>query len=245
MRIWLICLLVLCPVASSAAAIHDRHYNFDAELPPGFQAWPADQPLISIKTIHAFYKGDLTDDQPDTLIGIEHLGGVIGRERLDVAKIPGLPPGSHAKVEEAKWKSFDINVLVVHMVRNGIQIATVSAQVPLVPEAIQIHVAGPVETEPQLRGYLRYVLDSLKGESNWLSTSERLGRLVGGISTLVVVIGAVAGVIIIARRRRSPATQPMYPQTYAPAQGPAQPPGKNRPPPVRQVKPHEKPPWEQ
>src|SRR5438552_12468994 len=69
-----------------------------------------------------------------------------------------------------------------------------TAQVPLRREAIQIVAAGPGVRAAAVLATLNQVLGSLKGETNWLSPTERAARL-GTIAGWI--IGIAIGVLIV------------------------------------------------
>jgi hypothetical protein len=194
MRIFM--LVVMCMCASLAAQdINDTRYSFTARMPAGFQAWPSSRRMPSASTIYCYYLGDLNDDQPEVVIGIEHLGGVIGREKLDGKSIPPGLPTTNVSMETETWKEFEINVFSMQMNTNGYLVHGYSAQVPLKKEAIQINIAGLESRRAEIREYLRFVLANLDGESNWLTGSERIAKLAGGLLGLGLFVGFIVLVI--------------------------------------------------
>jgi len=77
-----------------------------------------------------------------------------------------------------------------------------TAQVPLRREAIQVVAAGPGARAAEVLATLNQVLGSLKGETNWLSSTERAGRL-GTIAgwILGIAIGLLIVRFVVTRRR--------------------------------------------
>jgi hypothetical protein len=232
-------LLALACCALSAQDINDSRYGFTAKVPPDFKPMLADRPKTSPDTIHAFYKGNLNDDHPNLVIGIETLGGTIGREGIDLGKMP-LTPGARANVETTDWKGFEVALLVMFMSTNGHDMVSLVAQIPLRREAIQVIVAGPRSDEAVLRSYLAFMLDNLQGESNWLGGSERVGRLVIGLVKLGGFLVVVAVIIIVIVRSVSKQKPPGYPPPYPPQQGYPYPP-PHAPPYPPQPGPHSHP----
>lgn len=227
MRIFLLLVLFALACGLSAEFVDDSRYNFRATIPPGFQPLPSHMPRISESTIHAYYLGDLEDDQPDVVIGFENLGGVIGREKLDESSLPPGVRGMDMTFERAQWEEFEIDLMVLRMADNGVDMISLAAQVPLKPEAIQVNIAGPQSQEQQVRGYMRAVLDNMEGESNWLTVEERNARLVEGVGkmivAIIVVVAIIVSIVAFSRSRRRP---PGYPSAY-PTQYPHAPPGPN------------------
>ena len=78
--------------------------------------------------------------------------------------------------------------------QGGGAITVYTAQVPLRREAIQIVAAGPGVRAAAVLATLNQVLGSLKGETNWLSPTERAARL-GTIAGWI--IGIAIGVLIV------------------------------------------------
>ena len=67
-------------------------------------------------------------------------------------------------------------------------------------EAVQLSVAGPADQEGRGHAIMEATLASLEGETNWLTSAERSGRL-GTIAGWWIGI-AVAAIAILAWRKR-------------------------------------------
>ena len=74
------------------------------------------------------------------------------------------------------------------------------AQVPLRPEAVQLSVAGPADQETRGQAILEATLASLEGETNWLTSTERAGRLGTAAGWWIAI--AVAVIAVLAWRKR-------------------------------------------
>lgn len=101
----------------------------------------------------------------------------------------------------ARWKTFDLELVVAHIAKGTQRLVSLTAQVPLVGQAVQVNLVGPAADEARLLGELQSILGSLDGQSSWLSDderSERLGKLVG---FLVVGLGALTVAAVVRRRR--------------------------------------------
>ena len=112
-----------------------------------------------------------------------------------------LPTPGNASWEKHPWRSFQIDVVRVQEQPGGIQTITFNAQVPLKPHALQVSVFGLAGEEKQLREDLRSILASIEGESNWLTTEERVSRGAEGFGRLIILVAfvVVAGSLIIGR----------------------------------------------
>jgi len=75
-------------------------------------------------------------------------------------------------------------------------------QVPLRPEAIQLVLAGPSKQAGGAEPILTAILAGLEGQTNWLSSSERAGRLGTIVGWVVgIAIGVLIVRIVVTRRR--------------------------------------------
>src|SRR6266700_858318 len=86
------------------------------------------------------------------------------------------------------------------MRQEGKPVFVLLAQVPLRREAVQRSVAGPVDQAARGQAIMEATLASLEGETNWLSSTERAGRL--GKAAGVWISIAVALVAVLAWRKR-------------------------------------------
>lgn len=192
------CFSLLPSVSQSRAdTVTDPKLGFTLKLSSEFIPRP-DLVGATPDIVHAFQYGDATEDGIAVLLLIEKLGGVIGRERL---KKQDLPPGFKGDLFVATWQGYEIDGFEVPEADNGINAITYNVQIPLKGEAIQIKLFGPADREENLRLLLRQILDSLEGESNWLSSaapSTVAGRKHYGTVLLCLgMVGIVAGLVIL------------------------------------------------
>jgi hypothetical protein len=158
----IIAVTILIIPAMRKARAFAAQANIKIQAPLGFRDYPEAKTRESV--LQAFISGDPLDAEPDIVLLVIDLGGIIGKENLALAaaKKEGVEP------VKLKWKSHDIPVVKVSERHDdGLEIMTYNAQVPLVPKAIQIRVAGVKEKEEELEQILRIVLSSIEGESNW------------------------------------------------------------------------------
>jgi hypothetical protein len=107
---------------------------------------------------------------------------------------------ANTQVVSFKWKGFDVSGLKTLTTQAGQPVFVLVAQVPLRKEAVQLSVAGPADQAGRGQAILEATLASLEGETNWLTSTERAGRL-GTIAGWWTGI-AVAAIAILAWRKR-------------------------------------------
>ncbi len=148
--------------------IADRERGFTWSVPDGFR--PAPQVIQqNPKIIHAFSYSDPGSERPVMVLYMTKLGGVLGRERLSMAK---MSPGFKGTVLSMRWRDFEVDAVEVPEAGGTI---TFNAQVPLKREAVQVSMVGPSGRRAELLSYLQASLDGLTGESNWTAS--------GGVSS--------------------------------------------------------------
>ena len=120
---------------------------------------------------------------------VQRMRATLGREHLKSSDLP-----AKSQLLTVRWKGLDIDAIRTDTSQAGTPITIYTAQVPLRKEAIQVVVAGPRARATETLAILNSVLGSLKGETNWLSSTERAGR----VGTIVGwVIGIAIGLIIV------------------------------------------------
>ncbi len=199
---------VLCAIAHGVAAaplgtIRDAEHGFSFTVPDGFTDDPQGR---GPDTTYVFVRGK-ADEPSFTQLKILQMHGVLGRGSHDREKAERLSREAlRAKgleltdfdLRKLTWKSFDIEVFVVHVAGTDKKLILV-ADVPLKPEAIQIALAGPSSDEARLTAELQAVLASLDGPTNWKTDDERilaLAKLIG------MAVGALVGVWWLPRLRK-------------------------------------------
>jgi hypothetical protein len=173
--------------------IDDTKFGFKLTLPDRFVPDPA---KVGGDTIYA-YTRPANGARPALWIMVERMRGVIGQEKLG----PPPPGGPAVSISTEKWKTFDLQVMHTSASINGLEIVAITTQVPLAGEAIQLTLGGPATEEAELQTINRSLLASLDGRSNWMSGEDRWGKLYVGITTMVLVGGGIAAVIIFAMRQ--------------------------------------------
>jgi hypothetical protein len=168
---------------TAGETVSDQQLGFRLTVPDGFVSAPD---RVQGKVIYAFQHPPAGNQKVGTFIAVSRLGGVLGREKLDPREASARGPGFALSSE--KWKDFDIEVFRVPEQIGDLKLLTFNAQVPLKPEAIQIAVIGEAGQEEELRGALRSVLRTLDGQTNWLNTEQRVGKLAEGLTRLGMTI---------------------------------------------------------
>jgi uncharacterized membrane protein len=180
---------VLCSAApASAPSISDGDLKITLQLPEGFEPIPGSHPPPNTDIRYAF--GRMGPDGKSRICVLVHaLRGVIGRERIGEAARSRL-----AGLYLEKWKSFELEVLVVKEDLAGGCFVTRNVQVPVTPRAIQLSVVGPQSQDAELAELTRTLLASMDGPTNWLTTEERVGS---GIEAVVRVSLCVLGILAV------------------------------------------------
>lgn len=128
---------------------------------------------------------------------IQRMRTTIPREAAKAEDIPGT-----AQLVPFKWKTFDISGMSTLATQAGETVYALVAQVPLKPEAIHIIFGGPADQEARGKELMQAALTSLEGQTNWLTDTERAGRL-GNAAGWWIGIAAAATIVIILRKRRT------------------------------------------
>src|SRR5438309_926358 len=126
---------------------------------------------------------------------VARMHGVLPREAMRQEDVP-----ANTQVVSFKWKGFDVGGLKTLTTQAGQPVFVLVAQVPLRKEAVQLSVAGPADQAGRGQAILEATLASLEGETNWLTSAERSGRL--GRAAGVGIGIAVAAIAILAWRAR-------------------------------------------
>jgi len=178
-------LLLLLILPCSAVEISDpaRHFNF--LLPDGY----IDNPMAHVQPpiVRALYLPSQTQNPLDgTFVSIEDMNGVLAQQ--DLSNYP-IPPGS--TLFQAKWKDFDINVFRSYVPLNGIQVVQYSAQIPLVPHAIQLTFISASTHEANVAELMQVTVPTVEGSTNWQKSDTQFERI-------VKIVTALAGIVVIA-----------------------------------------------
>jgi hypothetical protein len=196
---------------AAAVTVDDAEHGFRFTTPAGYADYPEGR---GPGVLHVFAHGK-PDEPSFSLIRIHALGGTIDRspiiketvERAAHESVRGtgveLLRFDYRKIA---WKGFELDEVVSFIDAGGDRkLLTMTTQVPLRKQALQLVILGPAAEEARVGADLRALLGSIEGKSNWLSDYERgekLGRLVG---FAVVALGALVFIVFMIRRRRAQA----------------------------------------
>ncbi len=196
---------------AAGATVDDAEHGFRFTVPAGYVDYPEGR---GPGVLHVFAHG--TPDEPSfSLIRIHALGGTIDRQPIIKETVERA---AHQSVRgtgveilrfdyrKIAWKGFELDEVVSFVDAGGDKkLLTMTTQVPLRKQALQLIILGPAAEEARVGADLQALLGSIDGKSNWLSDYERgekLGRLVG---VAVVAIGGLIFLVWLIRRRRAQA----------------------------------------
>ena len=120
---------------------------------------------------------------------VQRMRGTLARGRMKTADVP-----PSAQLKTYKWKGFEIDGFRADTAQGGTAVVILAVQVPLRGEAIQLILAGPADQGQRAEAIMTSTIASLEGETNWLTSTERAGRL-GNI--VGWGLGIAVGVILV------------------------------------------------
>jgi hypothetical protein len=195
-----VCACVITSIAR-AEEVSDATLRFSLTIPQGFQRDPK---VVGAKPdfIYAFRKAGSRGI--DTLIIVERLRAVIGREHFDAAQITAAH--KQARMLTFPWRGFDVDALEIPEQVGAVRIVHCNVQMPLKPEAIQIDFIGPQDEAAKLKALAEQVVASVKGESNWLASSAppivARSNYYGAILLGTLAAAVAAGLVLLWLVRR-------------------------------------------
>ncbi len=186
--------LLLSLVATTAAQsqVRNSELGYTLTLPQGF-TFPEARSQKDV--VDAWTEATPTSPEGALVILIARMHGILPREAMRQEDVP-----ANTQVVSFKWKSFDVSGFKTQTSQAGKPVFVLVAQVPLRPEAVQLSVAGPADQQTRGQAIMEAMLASLEGETNWLTSSERAGRL--GTAAAWWIAIAVAAVLVLAWRKR-------------------------------------------
>ncbi|HXL53765.1 MAG TPA: hypothetical protein VN945_11585 [Gemmatimonadales bacterium] len=187
--------LLLSLVAATAAQsqVRNSELGYTLTLPQGFTAFPEARSQKDV--VDGWTEATPTSLDGALVILIARMHGILPREAMRQEDVP-----ANTRVVSFKWKSFDVSGFKTQTSQAGKPVFVLVAQVPLRPEAVQLSVAGPADQQTRGQAIMEATLASLEGETNWLTSSERAGRL--GTAAAWWIGIAVAAVLVLAWRKR-------------------------------------------
>jgi len=182
-------------VAATAAQsqVRNAELGYSLTLPDGFTDFPEARSQKDV--VDSWSEATPVSANGALVLLVVRMHGALPREAMRQEDIP-----ANTQVVSFKWKGFDVSGLKTLTTQAGLPVFVLVAQVPLRREAVQLSVAGPADQKARGQAIMEATLASLEGETNWLTSTERAGRL-GTIAGWWIGI-AVAVIAVLAWRKR-------------------------------------------
>jgi hypothetical protein len=194
MRVMRAVILFLLVVATAGESqVRNAELGYSLTLPEGFTDFPEARSQKDV--VDSWSEATPVSANGALVFLVVRMHGILPREAMRQEDVP-----ANTQVVSFKWKGFDVSGLRTQASQAGKPVFVLVAQVPLRPEAVQLSVAGPADQETRGQAIMEATLASLEGETNWLTSTERAGRL-GNIAGWWIGI-AVAVIAILAWRKR-------------------------------------------
>jgi hypothetical protein len=132
------------------------------------------------------------------ILCVQRMHGVLPREAMRREDVPAT-----TQLVSFKWKEFDLQGLRSLVSQRGEQAFVLVTQVPLRREAVQLFFSGPMDQETRGHALMTETLASFEGESNWLTSTERAGRLGTAAGWWIGIAVAVIAVVAWRKRRQA------------------------------------------
>ena len=166
-------------------------------LPSGFTAFP--EGLAQKDMVDCWSEATPVSAHGAMILCVQRMHGVLPREAMRQEDLP-----ASTQLVSFKWKAFDLQGLRSLVSQQGGEHAFVLVtQVPLRREAVQLFLSGPADQEARGQALLSETLASLEGESNWLTSTERAGRLGTAAGWWIGIAVAAIAVLVWRKRRRA------------------------------------------
>ena len=188
-------LSVLVLLSQAQATNAELGYRF--ALPSGFTAFPEARSQKDM--VDCWSEATPVSAHGAMILCVQRMHGVLPREAMRQQELPAT-----TQLVSFKWKEFDLQGLrSLVSPQGGEQAFVLVAQVPLRREAVQLFLSGPVDQEARGQTLLTETLASLEGESNWLTSTERAGRLGTAAGWWIGIAAAAIAVLVWRKRRRA------------------------------------------
>jgi len=186
-------LFLLMAATAVRSQVRNAELGYSLTPPEGFTDFPAARSQKDV--VDAWSETAPASANGALVLLVARMHGTLPREAMRQEDVP-----ANTQVVSLKWKGFDVSGLKTLTTQAGQPVFVLVAQVPLRKEAVQLSVAGPEEQEARGQSIMEATLASLEGETSWLTSTERAGRL-GTIAGWWIGI-AVAAIAILAWRKR-------------------------------------------
>ena len=194
MRVPAAVMFVLLVAASAAQSpVRNAELGYSLTLPDGFTDFPEARSQKDV--VGAWTEATPVSANGAMVLLLARMHGSLPREAMRQEEVP-----PNTQVVSFKWKGFDVSGLKTLTSQEGKPVFVLLAQVPLRREAVQLSVAGPADQGARGQAIMEAILASLEGETNWLTSSERAGRLGTAAGWWIGI--AVAVIAVLAWRKR-------------------------------------------
>ena len=194
MRVMPAVILFLLVVATAGEAqVRNAELGYSLTLPEGFTDFPEARSQKDV--VDSWSEAAPVSANGALVFLVVRMHGILPREAMRQEDVP-----ANTQVVNFKWKGFDVSGLRTQASQEGKPVFVLVAQVPLRPEAVQLSVAGPADQETRGQAIMEATLASLEGETNWLTSTERAGRLGTAAGWWIGI--AVAVIAVLAWRKR-------------------------------------------
>ena len=186
-------LLLLTVATAGVAQVRNAELGYSFTPPQGFTDFPEARAQKDV--VDAWSEAAPASANGAVVLLVSRMHGTLPREAMRQEDVP-----ANTQVMSFKWKAFDVSGLKTLTSQAGKPVFVLVAQVPLRAEAIQLSVAGPADQAARGQAIMEATLASLEGETNWLTSTERAGRLGSAAGWWVAI--AVAVIAVLAWRKR-------------------------------------------
>jgi len=194
MRVMPPVMFFLLVVASAGESqVRNAELGYSLTLPEGFTDFPEARSQKDV--VDSWSEATPVSANGALVLLVVRMHGVLPREAMRQEDVP-----ANTQVVSFKWKGFEVSGLRTQASQEGKPVFVLVAQVPLRPEAVQLSVAGPADQETRGQAIMEATLASLEGETNWLTSTERAGRLGTAAGWWIGI--AVAVIAVLAWRKR-------------------------------------------
>ena len=194
MRVISAVMLILLVVATAGESqVTNAELGYRLTLPEGFTDFPEARSQKDV--VDSWSEARPVSANGALVLLVVRMHGILPREAMRQEDVP-----AKTQVVTLKWKGFDVSGLRTQASQEGKPVFVLVAQVPLRPEAVQLSVAGPADQETRGQAIMEATLASLEGETNWLTSTERAGRLGTAAGWWIGI--AVAVIAVLAWRKR-------------------------------------------
>jgi len=186
-------LFLLVVATAGEAQVRNAELGYSLTLPEGFTDFPEARSQKDV--VDSWSEAAPVSANGALVFLVVRMHGILPREAMRQEDVP-----ANTQVVSFKWKGFDVSGLRTQTSQEGKPVFVLVAQVPLRPEAVQLSVAGPADQETRGQAIMEATLASLEGETNWLTSTERAGRLGTAAGWWIGI--AVAVIAVLAWRKR-------------------------------------------